>query len=205
MFIFVGTGTSGWVSVAIFVASIVLPRVSLDYPAIWSGLVLCFHAACVALPAVAVARANSLDDLDPRLWSAGARSAITLGVSIALMNLLLYPSVWNVFMFLARVLVRWGVAVPVLLAGLAALGYWDWRQCSRQLAEFMRRAVLAMVQLGGLNNGFERPPAADAEAVAALALRLNAMPIEEFCPPEVTYWRSTYVQFHRRPTYLPHS
>jgi hypothetical protein len=112
-------------------------------------------------------------------------------MSVMLPNLVLYPSFWNGFMFPARVLVRWGVAVPVLLAGLSALGYWDWREHSRWVAKFLRWAVIAMMQLGGL-NGFERPPAPDAAAVAALALRLNAMPIEEFCPPEVTHWRFTF-------------
>ena len=186
MFIFVGTGTSSWVSVAIFVASIILPRLSLDYDAIWKGAALCFRFSCLAVPAMAMARANSLSDLDPRQWSANCRSALGLVLLAVLPNLTMYPAIWSrVFVMPAQILVRWGVAVPVLISSLAALGYWDWRQCWHWLAQCLNQLLRAIARLLGLDNGFEQSPTTDATAVGKFALRLNALPIEKFCSSEV--------------------
>jgi len=187
MFIFVGTGTSSWVSVAIFVASIIIPRLSLDYSAIWRRAVFCFRLGCLAVPAMAMARANSLRDFDPREWSANARGAIALILLAALPNLTMYPAIWSrAFILPAQILVRWGVAVPMLIACLAAFGYWDWRQCCHWLARCVRRFLQDIGPLFGPNNGFEQASTMNAAGIAKLALRLNALPLENFCPAEVS-------------------
>jgi hypothetical protein len=185
MFIFVGTGTPTWVSALIFLASVILPRVSSMDPTTWSQLVFGCQLASVGIVVAAIGRARSLDVLDPRLWSAGLRSAVLVAISVALPHLVMYPSVWSGLMWPARMLVHWGISVPVLLTSLAALGNWDWQQWRNRSREFFRRLIMDMVQPG---NDFERPaPAANpaATALSLLASRLNAMPVEAYCSPKV--------------------